>query len=59
MNRSSLKTVIVALGVLLGAAFLLPIIFNLVLGTIWLVIRWIFLLVLLYLIVQWFRGRQP
>ncbi|HHY53658.1 MAG TPA: hypothetical protein GX499_10550 [Clostridiales bacterium] len=58
MNRGSLKSLIVALAVLLGAAFFLPIIFNLVLGTIWLVIRWIFLLVLLSLIVKWFRGRK-
>ncbi|MGI6402949.1 MAG: hypothetical protein ACOX0K_01745 [Oscillospiraceae bacterium] len=58
MNRNSLQTAILILAILLGAAFLLPIAFNLFLGTIWLAIRLIFLLVLVYLIAKWFRGRR-
>ncbi len=59
MNRNTLQTAIVVLAILLIAAFILPLIFNLFLGTVWLAIRLIFLLVLVYFIVKWFRGRQP
>ncbi len=58
MNRNTLQTAIILLAILLIAAFILPIIFNLFLGTVWLAIRLIVLLVLIYFIVKWFRGKQ-
>ena len=58
MNRNTLQTAIILLAILLIAVFILPIIFNLFLGTVWLAIRLIVLLALIYFIVKWFRGKQ-
>ena len=58
MNRNTLQTAIIILAIMLIIAFIVPMILNLFLGTVWLIIRLAFVLALIYLVVKWLRGKK-
>lgn len=58
MNRNRLNTIVVALTLLLILGFLLPALLRLVLGTVWLILRIVFLAVLIALLLQWCREQR-